>query len=711
MKKLVLFLGALCCLLSVQADVLTVQEAVKYADGMAQALVTNFWGASFTDHPRRYFFNKMSQQADLGTEDYWPQAHAIDVVTDVFQRTQDKKYGELYGLWWQGMPWFNPGARQGRRRGDRWWNAYVDDMEWHCLALIRIFETTGETRYLNKARQLYADWIWTEWSPEDEEPWHGGITWKTDVAKSKNACSNGPAAIIAARLAQFAAVDAANGKNKSAAEYQEQALKIYRWERKVLWNEKSGAILDNINQEGKVARFSLSYNQGTFIGAAVELFKLTKDRSLLDDAILTARFTTGPLSRRNNGVLPDAPGGDGGLFHGIFFRYLANLIVLPDVDEAVRKELTDYLLHSATVMVREGVNPQTMLYAGRWRQPAPADEPSSLNAHVTGCMLLEAACKVMGQTKFVPPPVRQSVTHASIPPVPRKLWSPAAKQGKIETFDYTVTRGGETWTKQARVYVPAGYDAADGHRRYNVLYLIHGGGDNEKSFLEPPAGWLRLRDLLDHMIADGEIEPVLVVTPTFYDGDAKKGGNSFQRATELTMNFNQELRTALIPRVESAYNTYYKDLAAATPDDVNGAIDKTRAHRAFGGFSMGALCTWYQLIRDCAAVKYYIPLSGDIWHFGPDAQRTDFVQTAKWVNEELEKSPYRNDFKVFGYTGTDDIAGTPQRQIVEALAAHAPVFRYGTADANLFFALREKGKHFYGDVNQYLYFALPRLWK
>ena len=374
---------------------LSSEEAAKWADAMDQALIDNFWGASFPERPDRYFFNKMSRQADLGTGDYWPQAHAVDVITDAYLRTKDDKYRQMFDLWYQGMPRFNPNARQGRRRGDPWWNVYVDDMEWHCLALVRVYEATGETRYLNKARQTYADWIWTQWSPEDEEPWHGGITWKTDVAKSKNACSNGPAAIVAARLAQFASVDASNAKNKSADEYQEEALKIYRWEREYLWNSETGAIFDNMNREGRIGRFSLSYNQGTFIGAAVELFRLTKDPSLLDDAVLTARFATGPLSRRNRGVLSDAPDGDGGLFHGIFFRYLANLTVLPELDGDARQELTDYLLRSATVMVRQGVNPETAIYAGRWRRPQPANEPSALTPHLTGCMLIEAACKVM----------------------------------------------------------------------------------------------------------------------------------------------------------------------------------------------------------------------------------------------------------------------------------------------------------------------------
>ena len=392
--RILIFLSA-CCFLTAYADepVLTQKDASRWADGLVGALINDFWGASFKDTPDRYYFNKKSAQADMGTGDYWPQAHAIDVITDAYERTHDKKYYKLYDLWWQGMPRYNFGARQGRHaHDDPWWNPYVDDMEWHCLALIRIYQATKQVRYLNRAREIYDNFIWSQWSPEDEEPWHGGITWKTDVRRSKNACSNGPAAIIAARLAGLASVDAANSKSKD--EYLDQAQRIYRWEKEYLWNPENGAIYDNMNQDGRLGRFSLSYNQGTFIGAAVELFKLTGDKSLIDEAILTARYTTGPMSRRNGGVLPDATEGDGGLFHGIFYRYFANLILLPELDNDVRQEFTGYLQHSAAVMTAQGINPQTMRYGGHWREIQPADVPSALTPQLTACMLLEAVCKV-----------------------------------------------------------------------------------------------------------------------------------------------------------------------------------------------------------------------------------------------------------------------------------------------------------------------------
>ena len=57
----------------------------KLADGMVAALIKNFWGASFKETPNRFYFNKKSHQADMATNGYWPQAHAMDVIVDAYR--------------------------------------------------------------------------------------------------------------------------------------------------------------------------------------------------------------------------------------------------------------------------------------------------------------------------------------------------------------------------------------------------------------------------------------------------------------------------------------------------------------------------------------------------------------------------------------------------------------------------------------------------
>ena len=356
------------------------------AEGMSQALIKHFWGASFKDYPDRYYFNYESDLHNLTTAHYWPQAHAMDVVVDAYLRTNDKQYKKLYPLWWEGAPKFNFAGREE----DPWWNDFVDDMEWIALAQIRMYESAGEKEYFKKAKQIYDDWIWPTWGPENEGPWYGGITWKTDVEKSKNACSNGPAAIIAARIYQF--YDKAKIKDgKPKAEYLNEAVKIYSWLKRNLFNTLTGAVYDNMNRKGNVSRAVFTYNVGTFLGAAHELYKITRNEQYLADAVKASNYVIHFMSN-NRGVLSDASYGDGGLFHGIFFRYFARLVNEPDLDIDTYRQFRDYLTRCATVMAENGVNHETMLYGGNWWKAPANDAAVCLTAHLSGCMLMEAMC-------------------------------------------------------------------------------------------------------------------------------------------------------------------------------------------------------------------------------------------------------------------------------------------------------------------------------
>ena len=295
-------------------------------------------------------------------------------------------------------------------------------------------------------------------------------------------------------------------------------------------------------------------------------------------------------------------------------------------------------------------------------------------------------------------------TIQNLLPIPDEVRKPNAKQGKIEEFKYMAHKNGRTFQKHARVYTPYGYKAKDKKTKYDVLYLMHGGGDKTTSFLTPPKDWLPLRNILDNLIAEGKMRPIIVVCPTFYDDDENIGANNMGDAIALTRDFHTELQNDLIPTVEKKYNTYLEGT-----DSI--AVTKSRDHRAYGGFSMGALSTWYQLAYGVNAVKHFLPLSGDIWAYNEKGEKQDAKFAAEWMNSMLEKSPFAHDFEVYGYTGTKDIAGNPEKATVEALHKYAPLFRYATPDANLRFSMKKDGEHFYGHINEYLYYALPLIYK
>lgn len=369
--------------LQAQADSINWEEL---AEGMSKALVSHFWGANFEGYPERYYFNYGSDLSNMTTNHYWPQAHAMDVIVDAYKRTSDQFYLDYYPLWWEGAPEYNFSGREE----DPWWNVFVDDMEWIVLAQLRMFESTGNEMYFNKADQMYHDWIWPAWGPENEAPWYGGITWKTDVEKSKNACSNGPAALVATRIyTKYDQVKSPKKKSKEA--YLQEAVKTYDWLKSNLYDPKTGKVSDNMNLKGEINPAVYTYNQGTFIGAAHELFKITGDTQYLKDAIQASNYVIDQMSN-NNGVLSNSTGGDGGLFHGIFFRYFVKLVNEPALDDATHKKFYEYISKCATVMAENGVNKKTMLYGGNWWKAPGDEEPVALTSMLSGCMLAEAMC-------------------------------------------------------------------------------------------------------------------------------------------------------------------------------------------------------------------------------------------------------------------------------------------------------------------------------
>ena len=63
--------------------------------------------------------------------------------------------------------------------------------------------------------------------------------------------------------------------------------------------------------------------------------------------------------------------------------------------------------------------------------------------------------------------------------IPQEYFSPCAKAGKVEAVNYTAHNhagNGEEFEKTALVYLPYGYDPDNAEKKYNVMYMMHGGG-------------------------------------------------------------------------------------------------------------------------------------------------------------------------------------------------------------------------------------------
>ena len=183
-------------------------------------------------------------------------------------------------------------------------------------------------------------------------------------------------------------------------------------------------------------------------------------------------------------------------------------------------------------------------------------------------------------------------------------------------------------TKTMYVYLPYNYDA---EKPYNILYLMHGGGESAEYWLAGERWGPTTCNVLDNMIKNGICDPFIVVTPTFYppEGDY----NNAEGAEDLTYVFADELRNNVIPTVESQYLTY------ANKDMSEESLISTRDHRAFAGFSMGSMTSIH------SAMMKNLDLFGWIGsYFGAKTEVSDFT-------EALNSDAYK-DLKInFWYNG------------------------------------------------------------
>lgn len=278
--------------------------------------------------------------------------------------------------------------------------------------------------------------------------------------------------------------------------------------------------------------------------------------------------------------------------------------------------------------------------------------------------------------------------------VPESYDSRAAHQGTVEQFEYT---SGDD-TKTAYVYLPYGYGREES--RYNILYFMHGGGGNAGQFYNRSYA---LNDILDYAIENGEIEPLIVVTPTFYPPD--DGDSSVSNAARLTAGFHEEFIRDLMPAVESHYRTY------AETADAKG-LEASRTHRAFGGFSMGAVTTWYQFVNALDYVAYFMPLSGDCWELGNQGGTSYPEETAAFLNDTAASARHGDDFYIYAMTGSEDIAYDAMNRQMEAMQETQQfIFGNPAQNGNISFGVLDGGTHDYTYYRNYIYTILPYLFE
>lgn len=243
--------------------------------------------------------------------------------------------------------------------------------------------------------------------------------------------------------------------------------------------------------------------------------------------------------------------------------------------------------------------------------------------------------------------------------------------------------GWEPVTKEALVYLPAGYSADDEAKRYDVLYLIH--GRNQAADYLLTGEDVPLARTLDELIAREDLEPLIVVTPTYRSSTEELG---YTEEASLLRPFGRELRESLMPAVAEQYRTF---AVSGSLEDLQEARD----HQALGGFFFGAVATWYGFMQELDVFSRFVPICGDCWVEGIYGGLMRAGQTALSLQKAVQrsgKSP--NEFRIFLASGTLDPLHRSVDRMAHALRAKSDVF---TTD-NFSYQIKKGGTHSYKDA-------------
>ncbi len=142
-------------------------------------------------------------------------------------------------------------------------------------------------------------------------------------------------------------------------------------------------------------------------------------------------------------------------------------------------------------------------------------------------------------------------------------------------------------SRRAFVYTPPTY-GKDKSKRYPVLYLQHGWGEDETAWSNQG----RANLIMDNLIAEGKIKPFIIVM-TYGMTNEVKWGHMSEFKIE---NFQTVLCDELIPYVDANFSTV-----------------ADQEHRAMAGLSMGGMETHTITLNKPEVFSYYALLSGGLY--------------------------------------------------------------------------------------------------
>ncbi|KAI2624461.1 putative glycosyl hydrolase [Xylaria nigripes] len=263
------------------------------------------------------FYNGTTGLWDTGP--WWHSGVALRAVAEYMLATGSQEYVDLadFTVEVQRAPlnWWPSGG--GDFRADS-----TDDTGWWALALTTLYQVTGESVYLEIAKEDEA-YMYNYW---DTRTCGGGLIWNVPSKTYHNAISNELYLELTATLHNLIPGD---------EYYLSQALKEWNWFKATGMINSAGLVNDGLTEDNSCVNNGQpvwSYNQGVILAGLVQLSAATGDESYLRVARGIADAVVRDASLSPSGILtehacatPDQCEPNGTAFKGIFMRGLAKL--------------------------------------------------------------------------------------------------------------------------------------------------------------------------------------------------------------------------------------------------------------------------------------------------------------------------------------------------------------------------------------------------
>ncbi|MDZ7310708.1 MAG: alpha/beta hydrolase-fold protein [candidate division KSB1 bacterium] len=149
----------------------------------------------------------------------------------------------------------------------------------------------------------------------------------------------------------------------------------------------------------------------------------------------------------------------------------------------------------------------------------------------------------------------------------------------------------QSW-RRAFVYTPPGYDT-NLNERYPVLYLQHGGGEDETGW--PNQG--RVDFILDNLIAEGKAKPMLIVMDRGYAVNPNAPPSAREPGVRGILQPNTTLTEVFIKEIIPMIDRDFRTIA-------------DRDHRAMAGLSMGGFQSFQIAMTNLDKFAYVGGFSG-----------------------------------------------------------------------------------------------------